>query len=39
MSEKWLRLIVVATMVLTVELLCRIGVIPRMVMLEDMKIS
>ncbi|KUL92932.1 nitrate ABC transporter permease [Bosea sp. WAO] len=33
MSEKWLRLIVVATMVLTVELLCRIGVIPRMVML------
>lgn len=33
MSEKWLRLIVVATMVLLVELLCRIGVIPRMVML------
>lgn len=33
MSEKWLRLIVVATMVLTVELLCRIGVIPRLVML------
>lgn len=33
MSEKWLRLIVVATMVLAVELLCRVGVIPRMVML------
>ncbi len=33
MSEKWLRLIVVATMILAVELLCRVGVIPRMVML------
>lgn len=33
MSEKWLRLIVVATMILLVELLCRVGVIPRMVML------
>jgi NitT/TauT family transport system permease protein len=33
MSEKWLRLIVVATMILAVELLCRIGVIPRLVML------
>lgn len=33
MSEKWLRLIVVTTMILLVELLCRVGVIPRMVML------
>lgn len=33
MSEKWLRLIVVATMILVVELLCRVGIIPRMVML------
>lgn len=33
MSEKWLRLIVVATMILLVELLCRVGIIPRMVML------
>ena len=33
MSEKWLRLIVVVTMVLAVELLCRVGIIPRMVML------
>lgn len=33
MSEKLLRVIVVVAMILLVELLCRIGVIPRMVMI------
>jgi len=33
MSEKLLRFIVVAAMILLVELLCRVGIIPRMVMI------
>lgn len=33
MSEKWLRVAVVTAMILLVEALCRVGIIPRMVMI------